>query len=431
MVTQSSIDDKVCRICASPTRFLHSIIDEYYEHISYATIIQAMCPVRIEKSDDLPKFICFSCEAVVLSSYKLREICVESDRMFRSRSIIMPPMTRLIQPTQPMIQPIQSTQPIQPMIQPIQPIQPPAPAVIKPDLIEIKKELFNSSIDYTAVTEVNDEDDEQLPEINVSISAPTVEKPKKRRGRPPRAANAPKTTKTKTRKIKKKSSRIAVIRENSAKRERRNSVQSKFTKAVSYLARKKKVDHETKEMTVKLHRVPTCDEKSCNFSHIDSTTLQVHKLLDHSGILQIPSQHAYFDVTLRDDVELVARPFGHLCMKDGSQMTMSTAETHLFCKLCINSMGKIVHLDDDKTKFLRHIQENHLDKVAETCRKTRKTKTSPSAVKKSKIKIVLTSKGNKKIINDNHQLYPITLTSLGYWRFVCSKCIKGKKVRAI
>lgn len=408
MVTQSSIDDKICRICASSTRFLHSI-DEYYENISYATIIQAMCPVRIEKSDDLPKYICFDCEGIVLRSYKLREICVDSDRMFRSQSVIMPPMTRLIQP-------------IQPMTQPTQPVQPPAPAVIKPDLIEIKKELFNTSIDDAVV---NDLDDEPLPEVNVTISAPTAETPKKRRGRPPRAANAPKA---KYQKNKKKSSKIEAIREKSAKRGQRNSVQSVFTKAVSYLARKERVDHDKKEMTIKLHRVPTCDEKSCNFSHIDSTSLQVHKLLDHSGILQVPSQHAYFDVTVRDDVELVARPFGQLCMKDGSPMTLPTLETDLFCKLCINNMGKIMNVSDDEEKFLQHIVENHLDKVAE---KFRKTKTAKNVVEKSKYKIEWTKKGNKKIINGKHHLYPVTRASSGHRRFICSKFIEGKRVRAI
>lgn len=78
-------ETKICRICANLVNFFYSI-DSKFENISYAVIVQVICPVKVETNDTLPKCVCFDCADILLRAYKLRDICMNNDRKFRSSS---------------------------------------------------------------------------------------------------------------------------------------------------------------------------------------------------------------------------------------------------------------------------------------------------------------------------------------------------------
>lgn len=80
-----NIKERICRVCAKTN--LHFLsIDETYENVSSAEIIEELFPVIIEKSSDkFPKLICYQCKSVVLRAYTLGKVCVENDQMFRKQ----------------------------------------------------------------------------------------------------------------------------------------------------------------------------------------------------------------------------------------------------------------------------------------------------------------------------------------------------------
>jgi Zinc-finger associated domain (zf-AD) len=78
------MSEKVCRTCRQESWNLRSL-DEYCEGLQLSVLVMVICPIKIEISDNLPKFICNECVEVIIGAFKLREESIDSDRYFRER----------------------------------------------------------------------------------------------------------------------------------------------------------------------------------------------------------------------------------------------------------------------------------------------------------------------------------------------------------
>lgn len=78
------MSEKVCRICRQESWNLRSL-EEYCEGLPLSVLVMIICPIKIEMSDNLPKFICVECVEIISGAFKLREESIDSDRYFRER----------------------------------------------------------------------------------------------------------------------------------------------------------------------------------------------------------------------------------------------------------------------------------------------------------------------------------------------------------
>lgn len=380
---QSYRDAKICRICANSTNYLHSI-DAIYENISYATIIQVICPVKIEQNDELPKFVCFECEGIVLRAYKLRDFCLENDRMFRARTSHLR-QQMMIKQTDPPKTPIKTEPNL--MILHVENIPVASPANVTMELLQ-------------------------------QVSTPVAENPRK--GRPPSRAiqeEQESMNRVLSSVDAKTSKRRLSMNEPPVKKIKKDiTLEDFFSQAGDYIAAKEaneesnenendnreNGDNETKSDEPFKHK---CDEENCDFSHIDSNLVKLHGYFDHSDILEQPSSHAVFEVNIGQQADLVMRPFGNLRNKDGSRMTCETPVDVLFCKLCM-SIGKILHINVNEGKFLQHILKAHLDindNKEEPKEKVKSETSDDEDVPEFSFK--LTRKGHRVVVKGNHRFY--------------------------
>lgn len=364
--------NKVCRLCASSTSYLRSI-DEYYENISYATIIEAICLLQIEKSDGLSQYICFDCEAVVLRAYKLRAICIRNDHNFKMNM------------TKGFIMPIPTTSQTK---------------------MVMEQEL---SIEDVAIMSVSSENSNDVEDVkDFKESSPVVERPGRKRSR----QNSKKMRKH----------LILIKKEKKEKKKRRT--ERLISKAADYLD---KEETTAKPTNKKILEEPTlkCGEVNCKFAHVplaSLTSLKLHQLLDHSDSLRQPSQHDLLDVKVNENTDLIMRSFGPLIMKDGSKMMFEAPPNDVFCKLCMNNNGKIVNLDDsndsNKELLLQHVIKTHLE--GENVDEKTVDRSTPL-----RYKFATTKNGNKKITRGTHHLYSRSSKSpsnrVGFQRYICAK----------
>lgn len=77
-------DENCCRICRQESGHLESL-QSYREGLPISVIIMIICPIKIERAEPatMPKFVCAECLDIVLSSYRLRDESLQSDRYFR------------------------------------------------------------------------------------------------------------------------------------------------------------------------------------------------------------------------------------------------------------------------------------------------------------------------------------------------------------
>lgn len=76
------MSETVCRLCRQESDHLESLLG-IREGLPLSVLIMIICPIKIERKDSLPKFVCGECLEIVLSAYKLRDESIESDRYFR------------------------------------------------------------------------------------------------------------------------------------------------------------------------------------------------------------------------------------------------------------------------------------------------------------------------------------------------------------
>lgn len=77
--------DNCCRLCCQQEGEMLNIFSSC-EGLPVAVIIMIICPVKIQKNDNLSKLVCVECLEVVTSAYQLRELSNNNDRKFRSLS---------------------------------------------------------------------------------------------------------------------------------------------------------------------------------------------------------------------------------------------------------------------------------------------------------------------------------------------------------
>lgn len=79
------MNENVCRLCRRESDNLESLttVLEDRNGLPISVITMIICPIKIERSDLLPKLICGDCLEIVLGAYKLRDESLESDRYFR------------------------------------------------------------------------------------------------------------------------------------------------------------------------------------------------------------------------------------------------------------------------------------------------------------------------------------------------------------
>ena len=73
---------EVCRLCRQESDHLESL-QGIREGLPLSVLVMIICPIKIQRKDNMPNFICFFCLEIVLSAYKLRDESIESDRYFR------------------------------------------------------------------------------------------------------------------------------------------------------------------------------------------------------------------------------------------------------------------------------------------------------------------------------------------------------------
>lgn len=100
-----------------------------------------------------------------------------------------------------------------------------------------------------------------------------------------------------------------------------------------------------------------CKINNCKVTFSDSDMLLIHKMLDHSDVLQKPSKHPEVDIIIKNSNNLVSRPFGLIYAKNGGKLR--NVPSNLFCKLCINAFGIVRGLANDELIFLQHIFQYH------------------------------------------------------------------------
>lgn len=289
--------DKICRVCANSGSYLHPI-NAPFENITFATIIQELFKVQIEESDNLPKFICFDCEGIVLRAYKLREICIENDRIFRSR-------------------------------------------------------LNASKTQECATIEISDDESEII--VNELDTIANIPKVSKKRSRSV-------SDESETNKSNDTESTLLSAQEN----ESDTLSKDLFAEMADYLAREEVIevedDESEPENRAKLDKLLLyrCKEKDCSFANFNSDVMKVHTLLDHSNVLQRPSKNPQFDVEVNKKNSLIERPFGQVRSRKSDKRVVTVIPNRLFCKLCINSTGKIVTIEKNSEQFLLHIVYCHL-----------------------------------------------------------------------
>lgn len=75
-----------CRLCLNDSDSFVDVTEER-EGLTLSVIVMIICPIKIEKSDALPKQICLDCHNICLQAYKLRDTSNNSDRYLRSSNI--------------------------------------------------------------------------------------------------------------------------------------------------------------------------------------------------------------------------------------------------------------------------------------------------------------------------------------------------------
>lgn len=74
--------ENCCRLCSQHEGGMENVF-EYAEGLPISVLIMIICPVKIQRNDNLSKLICIECLEVVTSAYQLREISNKNDRKFR------------------------------------------------------------------------------------------------------------------------------------------------------------------------------------------------------------------------------------------------------------------------------------------------------------------------------------------------------------
>lgn len=79
----------LCRLCACQSSSLESVYSIVKGQL-LADLITAICPVKIDVNDELPKKICIECQEIIISANELRVISVSSDINFRKNDFFAP-----------------------------------------------------------------------------------------------------------------------------------------------------------------------------------------------------------------------------------------------------------------------------------------------------------------------------------------------------